>query len=112
MSTPDWIVGRPSDNKDFIGAVVVASLLVISFFIGTGFMLYFWIKAWQGEDMHGKQMSYRGEKVTDSIDLEAGKFMPGDESDEPSIVEGTYVDWKIVRKSLLIIIINSFKMAS
>lgn len=108
MSTPDWIVGRPSDNKDFIGAVVVASLLVISFFAGTGVMLYFWIKAWQGEDMHGKQMSYRGEKETD---LEAGKVIPGDESDEPSIVEGTYVDWKIVKKSLLIIT-NSFKMAS
>lgn len=111
MSTPDWIVGHPSDNKDFIGAIVVASLLVTSFFAGTGVMLYFWIKAWQGEDMHGKQMSYRGEKETDLIDLEAGKVIPGDESDEPSIVESTYFDWKIVKKSLLTIA-NSFKMAS
>lgn len=88
MSTPDWITGRPSENKDFIGTVVVASLLIVSFFIGTGVMLYFWVKSWRGEDMHGKHIS-RGEKDANTIDLEAGQIVPGDESDEPPVAEGT-----------------------
>lgn len=82
MSTSNWIVGHPSDNKAFVATMVVGSLLITSFFVGTGFMLYFWIKSWRGEDMHGKRVS-NGEKETGTIDLEAGRDMPArDGSDE------------------------------
>lgn len=86
MSASDWII-NPSNNKGFVATMVVASLLVASFFIGTGVMLHFWIKSWRG-DRRGKDVS-GGKK---EIDLEAGygRDMPGppmEESDESPIVE-------------------------
>lgn len=88
MSTSDWIVGHPSSNKDFVATMVVGSLLIASFFVGTGFMLYFWIKSWRGEDMHGKRVS-KGEKEAGTIDLEVGRDMPpGGESNE-GMYQGT-----------------------
>lgn len=85
----DWTVGHPSDNKAFVATIVIASLLVTSFFVGTGFMLYFWIKSWRGEDSFGKHTS-EGENEKGNIDLEAGRAMPQDESDESPIVEGVW----------------------
>lgn len=75
MSASDWIIGHPSNNKDFVATMVIGSLLIVSFFVGTGVMLYFWIKSWRGEDMHGKRVS-EGEKGTGTIDLEAGRVVP------------------------------------
>lgn len=40
--------------------------------------------------MHGKHIS-RGEKDADTIDLEAGRVMPGDGGDKPPVVEGTWI---------------------
>lgn len=99
MSTSDWIVGHPSNNKDFVATMVVGSLLIASFFVGTGFMLYFWIKAWRGEVMHGKRVN-KGEKETGTIDLEAGLDMPPrDESDEGMYQETTTCGSKNLRPS-------------
>lgn len=92
----EWTVGHPSQNKSFVATVVIASLLITAFFVGCGFMLYYWIRSWRGKDNYKPSVSSSSSTNEKVEDLEAQRQRPGtpppertyESDDESPIVEG------------------------
>lgn len=91
----EWTVGHPSQNKSFVATVVIASLLITAFFVGCGFMLYYWIRSWRGKDNYKPSVSSSSSTNEKVEDLEAQRQRPGtpppertyESDDESPIVE-------------------------